>query len=102
MDANQKLMDEAKALGLLMEALESYGSDALELGERARTLVGVDGIERIARTLTTGDNEPENGRAILGAISALKGQTSRDDDGDDFRYGFDFVASEGFFGAWRE
>ena len=90
---------EAQALGFLMEGLESYGSNALALAERARTLVGVDGIERIARTLVE-SGEPENGEFILGALRALRGQGGDTCGNAEQIEGFHFVTSSGYAGKW--
>ena len=96
--------DSALARSLVLSALESYGSEALALAERARGLVGVDGIEEIAHTLADA-GDVETAWTIRGALSALLGEQEPDDIGGAYeseaRDGFDFVVLGGFAGAWR-
>ena len=96
--------DSALARSLVLSALESYGSEALALAERARGLVGVDGIDEIAHTLADA-GDVETAWTIRGALSALLGEQEPDDIGGAYeseaRDGFDFVVLGGFAGAWR-
>jgi hypothetical protein len=93
-----------QARALLLAALESYGSDALEHAERARALVGIDGIRDIAESLSRDDDMPHESARVLGALAALLGES----DPPQTVFGteesaagaFDFVSAGGYFGVW--
>ena len=88
--------------GLVLRALESYGSDALALAENARVLVGTDGIDEFAHTLAD-SGDVETCWTIRGALAALLGDECPEIGGayeSEARDGFDFVSLGGFAGAW--
>jgi hypothetical protein len=98
-----------QARALLLAALDSYGSAALEHAERARVLVGIDGIRGIGRAMLADPAESERGAFLLGALSALLGQETDGSDGmpdpdtsKSASDGFDFVDAGGFSGVWSE
>lgn len=100
-----------EARALLLAALDSYGSDALEHAERARALVGIDGIRGIGRAMLA---EPwamgrKRGAFLLGALAALLGQETDEsgrmpdpDTSESASEGYDFVDAGGRFGVWSE
>lgn len=93
-----------RARVLVLSALESYGTEALESAARARALVGTDGIDEIAHTLADG-GDPETAWTIRGALAALLGDECPEIGGayeSEARDGFDFVDAGGFAGAWSE
>ena len=92
------------AIVLLLSALDSYGADALRIAERARAIVGLDGIDECAHRLADA-NECESAWTIRGALAALLGDECPELGGayeSEALDGFDFVESGGFGGAWRE
>jgi len=91
-----------EATTLVLCSLESYGAEALSLAERARALVGVDGIDEIASTLADA-NDVETAWTIRGALAALLGDECPEIGGayeSEAREGFDFVALGGFSNVW--
>lgn len=107
METNTNTTTEAR--GLLLAALDSYGSDALEHAERARALVGIDGIRAIGSAMLADPAESERGAFLLGALAALLGQETDEsgrmpdpDTSASASEGFDFVDFGGFSGVWSE
>ena len=90
------------ASGLVLRALESYGSEALALADAARVLVGSDGIESIAHALAD-SGDVETAWTIRGALAALLGDVVPEIGGayeSEAGEGFDFVEMGGFLGVW--
>ena len=92
-----------RARGLVLRALESYGSGAIADAERARALVGDAGLDRIADTLAD-SGDPETAWQLRGALAALRGEPVPLVMGDRYEPeacdGFRHVESGGFLGAW--
>jgi len=105
METNTNTTTEARSL--LLGALDSYGSEALEMAERARALVGIDGIRGIGRAMLADPAESERGAFLLGALAALLGQETDEsgrmsdpDTSESASEGYDFVSYGGAFGVW--
>jgi hypothetical protein len=89
---------------LILSALESYGSEALADAERARALVGTDGIEEIAHALDV-EGDVETAWLIRGALAALCADVVPEIGGayeSEAGAGFEHVEFGGFLGAWSE
>ncbi len=94
-----------QARSLVLEALDSYGEEALRLANEARALVGLDGLERIASEFADA-REPELSHTIRGALDALRGRGEPEESGGVYvsqaREGYDFVREGGFAGVWAD
>ena len=83
------------------------GALGIKYLERARELVGIDGIRDIALALARYDDRPHGEAWILGALHSLLGE-SYPPDGAFIDYGceetcaegYDAIVSAGFFGTW--
>jgi len=98
-------MNRERARGLVRRALESAGPDSLALANRAREIVGLDGLDEIAGEFAD-SGDVETAWTIRGAVDALTGASEPDEIGGAYESealdGFDFVRAAGYGGAWSE
>jgi hypothetical protein len=78
---------------------------ALQYAERARALVGVEGIRDIGLAMLADPHDPytrSRGAALLGALSALLAEGPLGPQSQAWHDGYDSVAAGGLEGAWIE